>query len=406
MTPTRHLWIDASAGLAGDMLLGALLDAGASLDGVRAAVTAVIPGDVQIAAAPVRRAGMRAVRAEVTSTVEDHPHRSWATIRDLLGAADLDERVRARAQRVFATLAEAEARVHGVTADEVHFHEVGAWDSIADVVGVSAALDDLGVASLSAGPVAVGSGRTRGAHGDLPVPVPAVLEMAAGWQVFAGGEGELATPTGLAIVRALAERCGPIPLMEVYAVGVGAGSKDTSARANVVRVAIGSMLAAPSGHGDAEPMWVLETNIDDLDPRVWPSVLEALVEAGAADAWLVPILMKKGRPAHTLCVLTTPDGREDLRSLVLSLTSTLGVREREVVRTALDRTWVSVPVGDAEVRVKVAHRDGEIVHATVEFADAAALAARRHVPVRQVLDEANAAADAHGLRPGLAVRTG
>ena len=401
MTPARrHLWIDATAGIAGDMLLGALLDAGASLAVVRAAVAAVVRADVEITAAPALRAGMRAVRAEVASAVEDHPHRAWATLRDLVAGANLDERVRDRALRVFETLAEAEARVHGVEADDVHFHEVGAWDSVADVVGICAALEDLRVESVSTSPVAVGSGRTRGAHGDLPVPVPAVLELATGWQVLAGGEGELATPTGLAVVRALAERCGPIPTMEVYAVGVGAGALDTATRANVVRAVVGTISPAAPLTGPLGPMWVLETNVDDLDPRVWPSVLEGLLEAGAADAWLVPILMKKGRPAHTLGVLTTGERRADLRDLVLSLTSTIGVRETEVVRTALDRTWVSVPVGDSAVRVKVAHRNGEILHATTEFADAAALAGRRGIPVRQVLDEAGAAADAHGLRPG------
>jgi uncharacterized protein (DUF111 family) len=171
-------------------------------------------------------------------------------------------------------------------------------------------------------------------------------------------------------------------------------------RANVVRVVVGTPSAAAYADGGVESMWLLETNVDDLDPRVWPTVLEGLLEAGAADAWLVPILMKKGRPAHTLSVLTTTDRRGAVRELVLSLTSTLGVRETEVTRTALDRSWVTVPVAGGEVRVKVAHRHGEIIHATAEFADVAALAKRRGLPVRHVLDAAGAAADLQGLRPG------
>jgi uncharacterized protein (TIGR00299 family) protein len=406
MTRARHAWIDASAGIAGDMLLGALLDAGASPEAVREAVAAVIPGEVRIDTTTVDRSGMRALKANVASVAEDEPHRTWATIRDRLSAAALEDVVHDRAGRVFATLAEAEAHVHGVAAEDVHFHEVGAWDSIADVVGVSAALVDLGIATVSTGPVALGSGRTAGAHGDLPVPVPAVLELARGWEVFAGGDGELATPTGMALVRAFADRCGPLPPMEVYAVGVGAGSKETPGRANVVRVVVGEPSTGHVPDVDVQPMWVLETNVDDLDPRVWPTVLESLLDAGAADAWLVPILMKKGRPAHTLNVLAGAERRGVLRDLVLSLTSTIGVRETAVARTALGRAWVSVPVRDGEVRVKVAHRDGEIVHATAEFADAAALAERRGVPVRQVLDEAGAAAEVKGLRPGQSLPAG
>jgi len=391
-----RLWVDASAGIAGDMLLGALLDAGASLDAVRSAVAAVVPGEVVVRTSAVTRAGLRALKVDVESTGEGHPHRSWARIRALLGSADLPAAIRDPALAVFARLADAEGRVHGIPADDVHFHEVGSWDAIADIVGVCAALVDLGVDRVTAGPVAVGSGRTRAAHGDLPVPVPAVLELARGWQVLAGGEGELATPTGMALLRALAESCGPIPPMGVAAVGIGAGGRDTGGRANVVRAVVGPVADAPT----VSDMWVLETNVDDLDPRLWPTVLAALLAAGAPDAWLVPILMKKGRPAHTLCVLAHDRDREALRDKVFALTSTLGVRETPVSRTALQRDWRAVTVRGGEVRIKVGLRAGRIATATAEFEDAAALARTRGVPVRRVLDEAAAAADAAGLGPG------
>ena len=393
-----RLWVDASAGIAGDMLLGALLDAGASLDAVRSAVAAVVPGEVVVRTSAVTRAGVRALKVDVESTGEGHPHRSWARIRALLGSADLPAAIRDPALAVFARLADAEGRVHGIPADDVHFHEVGSWDAIADIVGVCAALVDLGVDRVTAGPVAVGSGRTRAAHGDLPVPVPAVLELARGWQVLAGGEGELATPTGMALLRALAESCGPIPPMEVAAVGIGAGGRDTGGRANVVRAVVGA--AAVQDGPTASDMWVLETNVDDLDPRLWPTVLAALLAAGAPDAWLVPILMKKGRPAHTLCVLAHDRDREALRDKVFALTSTLGVRETPVSRTALQRDWRAVTVPGGEVRIKVGLRAGRIATTTAEFEDAAALARTRGVPVRRVLDEATAAADAAGLGPG------
>jgi pyridinium-3,5-bisthiocarboxylic acid mononucleotide nickel chelatase len=396
-----RLWVDASAGIAGDMLLGALLDAGASLDAVRSAVAAVVPGEVVVRTSAVTRAGLRALKVDVESTGDGHPHRSWARIRALLVSADLPTAIRDPALAVFARLADAEGRVHGIPADDVHFHEVGSWDAIADIVGVCAALADLGVDRVTASPVAVGSGRTRAAHGDLPVPVPAVLELARGWRVLAGGEGELATPTGVALLRTLAETCGPIPPMEIAAVGIGAGGRDTGGRANVVRVVVGAVVgsAAPDAP-TASDMWVLETNVDDLDPRLWPTVLTALLTAGAADAWLVPILMKKGRPAHTLCVLAHDGDREALRDEVFALTSTLGVRETPVSRIGLQRDWRAVTLPGGDVRIKVGLRAGRIATATAEFEDAAALARTRGVPVRRVLDEAAAAAEAAGLGPG------
>ncbi len=392
-----HLWVDATAGIAGDMLLGALIDAGAPLDRVQSAVSAVVPGEVALRTSTVHRAGLRALKLDVESQAEDHPHRSWARIRSMLESAEMPTEVRTTALAAFARLADAEARVHGVSTDDVHFHEVGSWDSIADIVGVCAALAELAVIRVTTSPVAVGSGRIGAAHGDMPVPPPAVLELARGWQVLAGGEGELATPTGMALIRALADECGPIPPLEITAVGVGAGGRDVHGRANVVRVALGIPTAdAP----ETDNMWVLETNIDDMDPRVWPTVLAALLEAGAADAWLVPIVMKKGRPAHTLCVLTNDAERAALRDNIFALTSTIGVRETHVSRAALHRDWQPVALRGGEVRIKVALRAGRIVHATPEFDDAAALAQARDVPVRQVLDEAVAAAEAAMLRPG------
>lgn len=376
------------------MLLGALIDAGAGLGAVRSAVAAVVPGEVTIDTHSTRRAGLRALRAEVASTGPDHPHRSWADIRVLLGQAP--DGVRQPALTVFARLADAEARVHGVPADEVTFHEVGSWDAIADVVGVCAALADLGVTELSASPVALGCGRVSTAHGELPVPAPAVLELSRGWQVSADGDEELATPTGMALIRGLAAQCNPLPAMTVAAVGVGAGRRDPAGRPNVVRVVVGE----PQSDGRTSTMWVLETNVDDLDPRVWPSTLAALLHAGAADAWLVPIVMKKGRPAHTLCVLSPDAQRAALRTEIFTLTGTLGVREAPVHRTALDRVVVPVAVAGGQVRVKIGLRGATIDVVTPEFDDAAALAQQRGVAVRHILDEADAAAAARGLRHG------
>jgi uncharacterized protein (TIGR00299 family) protein len=381
------------------MLLAALVDAGAPLDPVTTAVSAVIPGSVVLASSQVSRSGLRSTKVDVKRVLADQTHRSWREIQTLLEQADLAVRVRERSQRVFRRLAEAEARVHGITTDDVRFHEVGAWDSIADVVGVCTALDCLGVTSMSCSAVALGSGRVTVGHGELPVPVPAVLELSPGWQVMSGGEGELATPTGMALVTTLARECRGLPAMTVHTVGVGAGTRDTAGHPNVVRVVLGDRHGAADS-SDSSVLSVLETNIDDMDPRVWPTVLASLFAAGAADAWLVPIIMKKGRPAQTLTVLASPAQRDALRRLIFELTTTSGVRETTVSRIALDRFWVPVSVAGGQVRVKVAHHGGEIVQATPEFDEAAAVATAHNIPVRRVLQEAIAAAERAGLVAG------
>ncbi|GIF00873.1 nickel pincer cofactor biosynthesis protein LarC [Paractinoplanes rishiriensis] len=403
MTSHRHVWVDASAGVAGDMLLGALLDAGADPRAVQHAVDTVIPHAVRLNPTTVTRAGLRAVHVDVQPLTADLPQRTWPAIHDLLFRSDLPERVRERASAVFARLADTEAHVHGIPADDVHFHEVGALDSIADIVGVCAALEELGVATLSAGEVAVGSGRVHTAHGDLPVPVPAVAHLAQGWRVRAGGTGELATPTGMATIRALADRCEDLPPMRIDTIGIGAGRRDTPGRANVVRVLVGAPTPTAPSDSPGDPAVLLEANIDDLDPRLWPEILAALLRDGAADAWLVPITMKKGRPAHTLSVLCHPDHTQTLRERIFRDTSTLGVRETGLRKHALPRSFIDVEVADGSVAIKVGHRRGVIVQVMPEFDQVAALARRLGRPERQVLAEASAAAAAAGLVIGAPV---
>jgi uncharacterized protein (TIGR00299 family) protein len=400
----RHVWVDASAGVAGDMLLGALLDAGASLDAVQRAVDAVVAGSVSVEAHPVTRAGMRATKADVRMLVEDPPHRDWRTIRRMLADADLDDRVRTDATRVFAALADAEARAHGIDAADVHFHEVGALDSIADVVGVCAALADLGADSVSGSEVAVGSGTVRMAHGRIAVPGPAVVELSRGWRVRSGGEGELTTPTGMALVTTLGTTCEDLPSMTVEGSGTGAGTRDVPGRPNVTRVFVGERAdAASTATSEGTPATVLEANVDDLDPRLWPGVLAALIAAGAQDAWLVPIQMKKGRPAHTLHVLCAPDAAPRLRDAVLAQTSTIGVRQASTTKFMLPRTWVDVLVDGHRVPVKVGHANGVVTQATPEFDAVAEVARTTGRSELDVLGAAQAAAAAGGLVPGAPV---
>lgn len=404
MSSTTHAWIDASAGVAGDMLLGALVDAGAELDTLQAAVDAVIPGSVRLTRERVTRAGISAMKVDVEVLVEDPPHRTWTTIRQMLERADLGERVRRDALAVFGRLAEAEGRVHGVSAEDIHFHEVGALDSIADVVGVCAGLADLDVATLSAGEVAVGSGHVRAAHGRIPVPVPAVTQLSGGWRITAGGEGELTTPTGMALLTALCTTCEDLPSLVLGAVGLGAGTKDFHGRANVTRVLLGTPAAtAASSAGEGDPAVLIEANVDDLDPRLWPAVLARLLDAGASDAWLVPILMKKGRPAHTLSVLCHPGAASSLRDVVLASTTTIGVRQHALRKFALPRAWIELVVGAQPVAIKIAHADGRIVQASPEFDTVLNAAAALDREPHDVLQEVVAATVAAGLVRGAEV---
>jgi uncharacterized protein (TIGR00299 family) protein len=405
MSGQRHAWIDASAGVAGNMLLGALIDAGADPAVVQQAVDAVISGSVRITSTSVTRAGQHANQLSVQVIAQDVPARPWRTVRDLIATADLPTSTRDRVLATFGRLADVEGRIHHMAPEEVHFHEVGALDSIADIVGVAAALHSLEINSVSASAIAVGSGRTRGAHGDMGVPVPAVVELAAGWKIFAGGSGELTTPTGMALVSTLAERCEGLPMLTLQASGAGAGTRDTPGRPNLTRVLIGERVTRPEDDL-SEATVLIEANVDDLDPRLWPGVLTSLIRAGAADAWLIPILMKKGRPAHTVAVMARADQAADLRHLLLALTSTIGVRETTVRKTALPRGWVDLIVADSRLSMKIAHRGGRIWQVTPEFDDLEQASIELGVSPLTLLEQTMAAAAVAGLVTGAPVPNG
>jgi len=383
------IWIDASSGASGDMLLGALVAAGVPLEPVQEAVSAVAPEAIALIPERVTRNGFAATRCHVDVADSAH-HRTWRDIRALLLAADLRESVRDLALQVFERLAVAEATVHGSDPLDVSFHEVGALDAIADVVGVSAGFDHLGHDQVVVSPVAVGTGSVQGAHGVMPVPPPAVAELLRGVPSYAGpGTAELCTPTGAALLTTLATAWGPQPPMTVETIGVGAGGRDPAGHANVLRLFVGSDLDRLDRRGDG-PL-LIESNIDDLDPRVWPNVISALLTAGASDAWLTPILMKKGRPAHTLSVLVSSDRADAVRSAIFRETSTIGVRELSLGKTALDREMVAVEIGGQAVAVKLARHDGVLVNAQPEYDDVVRAAAALERPVADVLAEAQAA---------------
>ncbi|WP_116449395.1 nickel pincer cofactor biosynthesis protein LarC [Blastococcus litoris] len=382
-------WLDLSAGASGDMLLGALVDAGVPLEVLTTAVAALPVEQIRLVTEQTTRHGLGATRVHVHAP-QSHEHRSWADVRGLLADADLPAAVRDGALAVFERLAVAEGRVHRVAADDVHFHEVGALDALADVVGVVAGFEHLGLTRLAASPVALGSGSARGAHGVVPVPGPAVLELLAGIPVVAGPvPAEMCTPTGAALVAARVSEWTALPPMRVARVGVGAGGRDPAELPNVVRLVLGE----PAEPEPAGPV-VLETNVDDLDPRLWPGVLDALFAAGASDAWLTPILMKKGRAAHTLSALCRPEAVADVRAAVFRTTTSIGLRVVPVGKVALERVHTSVQVLGGTVGTKVAVHDGRVVNVSVEYEDVAALARELGLPVKEVLRAATAAAEA------------
>jgi len=395
---TRLAYVDAIAGLAGDMLLGALLDAGADRarvgDGLRGLG---VPG-VELTETKVHRHGILASGVTTIAPEIDPPHRTWAEIRGLLDRAGLPERPLARAHAVFAALAEAEARVHGVAAETVEFHEVGGLDSIGDICGIALALEDLAVDELACSPLPAPRGFVDAAHGRLPLPGPATLELLRGVPIYGVDlEFELVTPTGAAVVAALTKEFGPLPAMRLEAVGYGAGTRDLETRPNLVRVLLGQRLASAAtgqNHGEAgrEDAVLIETNLDDLSPELVPDAAERCFAAGALDVWVAPVQMKKSRPGVVFSALARPDDERAVASAILRETTTLGVRVSTVRRWELERSWMTVDVGGDPVRIKLGSLDGETVNASPEHDDCAAVARRTGRPVKAVWAAALAAA--------------
>jgi uncharacterized protein (TIGR00299 family) protein len=320
-----------------------------------------------------------------------HEHRDYAEIRRLLRRASLDAKAKKLAEEIFARIAVAEAALHGMTVDKVAFHEVGAWDSIADIVGAAAAFAWLAPSSVTATPPVLGSGTIRTAHGLMPVPAPATAAILRGVPVLMEGKGELTTPTGAAILAAVVQSFGPSPPLRLVAQGFGAGTREHTDRPNVLRVILGETLGQALPASAAEVVLVA-TNIDDMNPQLAEPLLTALFAAGALDAWLVPIQMKKGRPAIAVSALCPPGALAMVEEAFFANSTTIGLRRQVMQRTVLERAQAKVATSFGAVRVKVASRSGAIVGATPEFEDCRKLALRAKVPVRQVLAAASAAA--------------
>jgi len=374
-------YLDTFSGISGDMLVGALADAGADRTALTTALESLgIGARVRFEAAS--RQGLRATRFHVDTEGPQHSHRHLSRIVGIIRAAALPERARDNALAIFQRLGEVEAAVHQVPLERVHFHEVGAVDSICDIVGACLGLELLGVEAVYCSALNLGSGTVRTEHGLLPVPAPATAELVRGVPVYARGpEVELTTPTGAAVATTLARGFGPPPPMRVSAVGYGAGSRDFPGQANLLRVLIGEA----TGAAEATTVAVLEANIDDSSPEVLGYALERLLEAGALDVTLAPLFMKKNRPGTLLTVIARPEDQERLAGLLFAETSTLGVRIHAAERRVQARRFVEVETPHGKVRVKVSEEG----HYAPEYEDCRRLAQASGAPLKEIIAEAN-----------------
>lgn len=363
-------YLDCSSGVSGDKFLGAVVDAGASLDSLRDALADMPLHGYSLSVGEVLRGGLRATLVTV-SVDEEQPLRSYHDIERLIGRAILSETARLGVSRTFALLAEAEARVHGVTIDDVHFHEVGAVDSIVDIVGTAVGLAELGVEDLWATPVCVGSGTVETAHGTLPVPAPATAQLLEGVPTYAGATAlEMTTPTGAALLRAFVSRYAPAPPAETIRLGFGAGRRDPEGISNVLRI---SLAERGDWDGIDEQVVLLETAIDHLSPEHLAVALEFVMEAGALDVWQRPVVMKKGRLAVEVTVMARPSDAPRLTAELMSQTGTLGVRRTEVWRSVAKRRASVVATEFGQVRTKTGDL-GSTQHTRAESADVARIA--------------------------------
>jgi pyridinium-3,5-bisthiocarboxylic acid mononucleotide nickel chelatase len=387
----KTLYFDCFCGASGDMIVGALLDLGSDFEALRDALGSLGVGGYALSARKVAKKGISATQFSVDLDPDaPQPHRHLHHVLEIIEAGDLPAQVKARSAETFRRIAECEAEVHGTTIEKVHFHEVGAVDSIVDVVGAHFLIDRLGVDRVCASPLPVGSGTITCDHGVIPVPAPATVLLLKGAPIYGGDvEAELVTPTGAALITQAACAFGPMPAMAVEAIGYGSGTRDLPDRANVLRVVLGETEAVDGG---TEPITVIETNIDDMASELLPPLIAELLDAGARDAFLTPILGKKGRPGHLVTVLCDEASVPAVSVALFRGSTTLGLRMRQERRICLERTWRAVTTPWGEVRIKLGAYEGRQTVAAPEYEDCRQCAAEAGQPVRLVYETALAAA--------------
>jgi uncharacterized protein (TIGR00299 family) protein len=384
----KTLYFDCFAGASGDMILGALVAAGASPQELKEQLSLLNVQGYTVDFETVNRSGISATYARV-QTAPEHAHRHLSDILRIIYDSRLSENVKERAAKIFSRLAEAEARVHNEPIEKIHFHEVGALDAIIDVIGAAICFDLLGIEHFVSSAFHVGSGMIDMAHGRFPVPPPAVTELLKGAPFYSTEiKGELLTPTGAAIITTVCSEFGALPQLKLEHTGYGAGTREYEKFPNVLRVFVGETVEAE--RNDAK-LWMLETNVDDMSPQVFGHVMERAFELGALDCYFTPIQMKKNRPGVLLSVLCSEDERETLLDLLFSETTTLGIRSYQVERRALERHTVRVETQYGPIDVKVAQLNGHIVKEMPEYEQCRQAARDANVPLRIVEDAARTA---------------
>lgn len=382
----RIAYFDCFSGISGDMTLGALVDAGVDGHAIKAAVDGLgLPAELRFAT--VRKKGFRATHAKVI-TAHEHAHRHLHHIEAMIEKAALPPKSAELARRIFRKLGEAEAHAHGIPIEKVHFHEVGAVDSIVDIVGAAVGLDLLGVERFESGPVPTGRGWVNGAHGKMPLPAPATAELLKGVPLAdLDLPFEMTTPTGAAIVTTVAERFGALPAMTIDRIGLGAGTREVAEQPNLLRLFVGTI----GESAESDRVWVLETNLDDLPGEIVGYATTKLMEAGALDAFVTPVYMKKNRPGAMVTVLCGEGSIPSMEEILFRETGTLGIRRHAVSRHKLRRKAATVETAFGPIAGKLGWRDDRPPVFTPEYEDCARVAGGRGVPLREVYQAAQQA---------------
>jgi hypothetical protein len=381
----KTAYFDCFSGISGDMTLGALVDAGVGIDALRAGLAKLRLTGYEVKAEKVNRSGIAATKAHVVIDRKSQSTRHLSDILDIIEGSPLSPAVKEKSGRIFKRMAEAEAKVHGTVPDKIHFHELGAIDAIADIVGSVIGLELLGITRIITSPVNVGAGTVQTSHGIFPIPAPATAELLKGIPFYQSStQFELATPTGAAIISTLCDSSGSLPAMTVDRIAYGAGDKDFPDRPNVLRLMIGEL----SHNYEEDASIVIETNIDDMSPQVYDYVIEKLMDQGAHDVYLSPIIMKKGRPAILLSVLADRSKSDALLDVIFHETTSIGVRIQEVGRKKLSREIREVDTLYGRVGIKVSKRGNEILTVSPEYDDCRRIAEEKNVPLKKVIEEA------------------
>lgn len=382
-------YFDCFAGISGDMILGALIDAGLDIENLKIELSKLGVDGWRISSEKVVKNGISGTKVKVI-TEEQHAHRHLKNIVQIIDDSSLDDTIKNDSKAIFERLAEVEAKIHNTTPDKIHFHEVGALDAIIDIVGAVAGITLLGIEKIYSSKIHVGTGFVDCAHGKIPLPAPATVELLKGIPIYSTGiENELTTPTGAAIISSLAEQFGANPSFQILSTGYGAGSRDLNIP-NMLRLMIGEIV---ENGFDSDVATLIETNIDDMNPEFFDYVIERVFKAGALDAYITPIFMKKNRPGSMLSVLCPSDKQDNILEIIFTETTTLGVRIQRVERKKLQREIKTAKTKYGDIRVKIGFLDNRVKSIMPEYDDCKTIAEKLNIPIREIYEEARTSAE-------------